>query len=106
MTPAASAQIITVSENSAGTIPQHPDLEMRGIMEHRWDVRWTHPRLVLSLKRNMSCNGRCELQRDGSLRFSRAQVEDSGNYILEVFYENGTQLMRREFVFRVKAAGD
>lgn len=33
-------------------------------------------------------------------------MEDAGNYCLEVFYENGTLLMKREFELRVEAAGN
>lgn len=78
-----------------------------GSIQHSWDVRWTHLHLVLSLKKNMTTchHGRCELLSNGSLRFSRVQTEDSGNYSVEVFHENGTRLMRTHFLLRVEAAG-
>ncbi|XP_026214318.1 uncharacterized protein LOC113161041 [Anabas testudineus] len=103
---AALAQIVTVSENSAETILNPLGLQM-GTKEHEWDVRWNHNKQLLSLKtNNTKCHhGRCELLRNGSLRFSRVQTEDAGNYSMEVFFENGTRLIRRDFVLRVQAAG-
>ncbi|XP_055370692.1 uncharacterized protein LOC114869118 isoform X2 [Betta splendens] len=103
---AAFTKIITVSSHSDGSVLL--PAEGGGRLEHGWDVRWTHPHLVLSLKNNMTTchHGRCELLSDGSLRFNRVQIKDSGTYRLEVFYENGTQQMRKDFLLHVEAAGD
>lgn len=89
-------------------------------LEHRWDdIRWLHHRLpsslngtmehtqgvwLLSLKGNeTTCDhGRCKLLPDGSLNFSRVQTEDSGNYMLEMFYKNGTVRPKRDFELQVE----
>ncbi|XP_027129587.1 uncharacterized protein LOC113744387 isoform X3 [Larimichthys crocea] len=69
------------------------------------DYRWTYPHLgLMSLKKNMSSchHSRCELLKNGSLRFSRVQAEDSGNYSLEVFDEDGQLLSKSDFLLIVK----
>ncbi|KAK2827901.1 hypothetical protein Q5P01_018935 [Channa striata] len=99
---ASSADDTSVSTNSDGSVLLASGL-MLGRMEQRWDdIRWTHRHLVVSLKNNMTrCHhGRCELLSDGSLMFRTVQNEDLGNYSLEVFDEDGTRLMKREFVLR------
>uniref|UniRef100_UPI0037E912FC uncharacterized protein n=1 Tax=Semicossyphus pulcher TaxID=241346 RepID=UPI0037E912FC len=75
--------------------------------EHRGDVRWTHEHLVMSLKNNMTAchHGRCVLQSDGTLMFTRVQSEDAGRYILEVFDEEGRRLTRECFQLTVEGVG-
>ncbi|XP_027129586.1 uncharacterized protein LOC113744387 isoform X2 [Larimichthys crocea] len=71
------------------------------------DYRWTYPHLgLMSLKKNMSSchHSRCELLKNGSLRFSRVQAEDSGNYSLEVFDEDGQLLSKSDFLLIVKGS--
>ena len=72
--------------------------------EDRWDIRWTHLHLMVSLNKNVTTcqHGRCNLLSDGSLRFPMVQPEDAGNYNLEVFHRNGTILMRTHFLLRVE----
>ncbi|XP_040908216.1 uncharacterized protein LOC121191174 isoform X2 [Toxotes jaculatrix] len=100
---AASGEIITVSARSGETALLPPD-QQRGRMEHRWDVRWTHLHLMLSLTSNMTTghHGRCELLSDGSLRFSPVHTQDSGKYTMQVFDQSGKRVMKREFLLRVE----
>ncbi|XP_071362447.1 uncharacterized protein [Trachinotus anak] len=100
---AASAEIVTVSAQSGETVLLFPD-QLREMMQHRWDVRWTHPpHLVLSLKTNVTTcpHGRCELLSNGSLKFSRVQTEDSGNYSLQVFDQSGKRQVWTDFLLGV-----
>ncbi|KAL7390325.1 hypothetical protein ABVT39_018875 [Epinephelus coioides] len=96
---AASAEIVTA--RSGGAVLLTPPLQTQ---RNRHDVRWTHPRLVMSLKNNVTkCHhGRCELLSDGSLSFSRVQSDDSGSYSLEVFDQDGTRLLRKDFLLTVE----
>ncbi|XP_039633698.1 uncharacterized protein LOC120544162 isoform X2 [Perca fluviatilis] len=82
--------------------------QLRGGLGGGQDVRWTHPRLLLSLKNNVTAchHGRCSLQRDGSLRFSRVTPADAGNYSLEVFAADGTRLLHRHFLLTVGGSAD
>lgn len=70
---------------------------------HGGDVRWTNQKLWVSLKNNVTTcyHGRCELLADGSLRFSRAQSEDSGRYRLQVFDRRGTRVQEMNFELQV-----
>ncbi|KAM9846610.1 uncharacterized protein ACBR49_009913 isoform 2-T2 [Aulostomus maculatus] len=72
-------------------------------MEGKHDIRWTHRHLVLSLKKNLTTchHRRCELQSDGSLKFSKVQSADAGNYSLEVFDNDGRRLLRRDFLLQL-----
>ncbi|XP_067380215.1 uncharacterized protein [Channa argus] len=126
----SSAEIILISVNSSEIVLLPSGLRVEE-MEHRWDdIRWIHRPLekngssfehrrgelargmtkqswdarVVSLKRNLTTcdHRRCELLRDGSLRFSKVQTEDSGIYSLEVFYKNGTIRMKKDFQLRVE----
>ncbi|KAK5917583.1 hypothetical protein CgunFtcFv8_002419 [Champsocephalus gunnari] len=74
-------------------------------LQLKQDVRWTHPDLLVSLKNNVTAcsHGRCQLLHDGSLRFSRVQPGDSGNYSLQVYEEDGTRVLRRDFLLLVEA---
>ncbi|KAF3697489.1 hypothetical protein EXN66_Car013169 [Channa argus] len=125
-----SSEIILISVNSSEIVLLPSGLRVEE-MEHRWDdIRWIHRPLekngssfehrrgelargmtkqswdarVVSLKRNLTTcdHRRCELLRDGSLRFSKVQTEDSGIYSLEVFYKNGTIRMKKDFQLRVE----
>ncbi|XP_031174980.1 uncharacterized protein LOC116064074 [Sander lucioperca] len=82
--------------------------QLRGGLEGGQDVRWTHPRLLLSLKNNVTTchHGRCSLQGDGSLRFSRVTLADAGNYSLEVFSAGGARLLHRDFLLTVGGSAD
>ncbi|XP_034088108.1 uncharacterized protein LOC117556723 [Gymnodraco acuticeps] len=73
-------------------------------LQLKQDVRWTHPDLLVSLKNNVTAcpHGRCQLLHDGSLRFSRVQPGDSGNYSLQVYEEDGTRVLRRDFLLLVE----
>ncbi|TKS83450.1 hypothetical protein D9C73_017562 [Collichthys lucidus] len=74
---------------------------------HKLDFRWTHPHLgAMSLKKNeLLCHhSRCELLKNGSLRFSHVQAEDSGNYSLEVFGEDGQILSKSDFLLTVNGS--
>ncbi|XP_049447898.1 uncharacterized protein LOC125898208 [Epinephelus fuscoguttatus] len=96
---AASAEIVTA--RSGGAVLLTPPLQTP---RNRQDVRWTHPRLVMSLKKNVTTchHGRCELLSDGSLSFSRVQSDDSGSYSLEVFDQDGTRLLKKDFLLTVE----
>ncbi|XP_074514418.1 uncharacterized protein LOC141782225 isoform X2 [Sebastes fasciatus] len=96
---AASAKIITAHSGEAVLLTSDlPELKPRQ------DARWTHLHLVMSRENKVkTCHhGRCELLSDGSLRFSRVQTADAGNYSLEVFDENGKRLIKRDFLLRVE----
>ncbi|KAM4545850.1 uncharacterized protein PAE49_018303 [Odontesthes bonariensis] len=67
----------------------------------RGDVRWTQQNLLLTRTTTRCHHGRCELLSDGSLRFSRLQAEDTGNYTLEVFDEAGNKKEKKVFVLQV-----
>ncbi|XP_033936131.1 uncharacterized protein [Pseudochaenichthys georgianus] len=73
-------------------------------LQLKQDVRWTHPDLLVSLKNHVTAcsHGRCQLLHDGSLRFSRVQPADSGNYSLQVYEEDGTRVLRRDFLLLVE----
>ncbi|XP_026166089.1 uncharacterized protein LOC113132319 isoform X2 [Mastacembelus armatus] len=108
MMKTAKTKIIIVSALSGETLLLHPQSDLPSLgLEHRWDVRWTHPHLVLSTKNNQTrCDhGRCELLSNGSLRFSPVQIEDSGNYSLEVFDEEGKRLLKKDFLLQVEDDG-
>ncbi|XP_041808742.1 uncharacterized protein LOC121617611 isoform X2 [Chelmon rostratus] len=96
------SEIITAHSGEAVLL--NADLQEVGV-RHRPDVRWTHPHLVMSLKSNVTTchHGRCELLKNGSLRFGRVAVADSGNYSLQVFDEDGTRLKTRDFLLIVEA---
>lgn len=71
-------------------------------LRSKWDIRWTHLHLVISLNNNMTCyHGRCQLLADGSLWFSHAQSEDAGRYWLQVFDEHGNRVKTKEFLLQV-----
>ncbi|XP_041808743.1 uncharacterized protein LOC121617611 isoform X3 [Chelmon rostratus] len=95
------SEIITAHSGEAVLL--NADLQEVGV-RHRPDVRWTHPHLVMSLKSNVTTchHGRCELLKNGSLRFGRVAVADSGNYSLQVFDEDGTRLKTRDFLLIVE----
>lgn len=101
LTPAADVQ--SVSAVSGKTVLLPSDLR-GGRMNSRWDVRWTHLHLWLSLKNNMTTchHRRCQLLSDGSLNFSQVQAADAGNYSLEVFDGEGKRLLRRDFLLTVE----
>ncbi|XP_068187328.1 uncharacterized protein si:ch211-274k16.2 [Antennarius striatus] len=67
------------------------------------DIRWTHPHLLISLlSDDRKCHhGRCELLRNGSLRFSRVQTADSGNYKLQVFDASGMRVKVKQYQLEV-----
>ncbi|XP_037646869.1 uncharacterized protein LOC119500911 isoform X2 [Sebastes umbrosus] len=96
---AASAEIITAHSGEAVLLKS----DLPGL-KPRQDVRWTHFHLVMSLENKVTTchHGRCELLSDGSLRFSRVQIADAGNYSLEMFDENGRRLIKRDFLLRVE----
>ncbi|XP_044078476.1 uncharacterized protein LOC122888279 isoform X2 [Siniperca chuatsi] len=98
MTTMKSDEIITARSGEAVL------LTSRAVLQRSQDARWTHHHLAVSLRNNrMRCqHGRCELLSNGSLRFSRLQTADSGNYTLEVFDESGKRLMKKDFELRVE----
>ncbi|XP_070712152.1 uncharacterized protein [Pempheris klunzingeri] len=99
---AASAEVIKARSGDAVLLTS--DL-LGGRPESRQDVRWTHLHLVMSLRTNRTTchHGRCELLTDGSLRFSRVDAADAGNYSLNVFDEGGRLVMKKDFVLMVDA---
>ncbi|GAA6228317.1 uncharacterized protein LOC108873623 isoform X3 [Lates japonicus] len=103
---AASAETIEVHAGSGETIllPNPNSSGLRGRMNHEWDVRWTYNNQMLSLKSHKMTghDGRCELLSDGSLRFSQVQAEDSGNYTVEVFDQDGKRLTWMNFQLKVQ----
>ncbi|XP_051250809.1 uncharacterized protein LOC127360411 [Dicentrarchus labrax] len=93
---AASAGIITAHSGETVLLTSNlKEVELKNIS----DVRWTHPQLVVSLKRNNTIcpNRRCELLKDGSLRFSRVQTDDSGHYNMSLFDEEGNNMKMTYF---------
>ncbi|XP_023136764.1 uncharacterized protein LOC111575713 [Amphiprion ocellaris] len=97
MAEAVSSEIITVSAGGDVLLPSGLPTQLQG------DVRWTHRHLLLRKNQTSAClHGRCELLRDGSLRFSRVQTGDGGNYTLEVFDEGGKLLHRKDFLLQVE----
>nr|XP_020446854.1 uncharacterized protein LOC109955244 isoform X2 [Monopterus albus] len=104
MRKSAAAEVVhSLSAQSGETVLLTSDW-LKGRMENRGDIRWTHPRLVLSTKNNWTTcdHGRCQLLSNGSLTISQIQSEDSGKYSLEVFDEEGQRLQREHFLLRVK----
>ncbi|XP_034008654.1 uncharacterized protein LOC117500064 [Trematomus bernacchii] len=91
-----------IKAHSGGAVLLTSDLQL----QLKQDVRWTHPDLLVSLKNNVTAcpHGRCQLLRDGSLRFSRVQPGDSGNYSLQVYEEDGTRVLRRDFLLLVESS--
>ncbi|KAK1874617.1 Pentatricopeptide repeat-containing protein [Dissostichus eleginoides] len=85
-----------IRAHSGGAVLLTSDLQL----QLKQDVRWTHPDLLVSLKNNVTAcpHGRCQLLRDGSLRFSRVQPGDSGNYSLQVYEEDGRRVLKRDFL--------
>lgn len=71
--------------------------------KHLDDIRWTHSNLLLALKSNMrKCNdGRCELLADGTLSFSRTEMQDSGQYLMQAFAKDGKRLKAKYIVLQV-----
>ncbi|KAK1875187.1 Translation initiation factor eIF-2B subunit gamma [Dissostichus eleginoides] len=65
-----------IRAHSGGAVLLTSDLQL----QLKQDVRWTHPDLLVSLKNNVTAcpHGRCQLLRDGSLRFSRVQPGTQG----------------------------
>ncbi|XP_033996370.1 uncharacterized protein LOC117490697 isoform X2 [Trematomus bernacchii] len=91
-----------IKAHSGGAVLLTSDLQL----QLKQDVRWTHPDLLVSLKNNVTAchHGRCQLLRDGSLRFRRVQPGDSGNYSLQVYEEDGTRVLRRDFLLLVESS--
>lgn len=82
------------------------DPNLTGPVNNKWDFRWTQlPSQLLTPKNNnRTCGGgRCELLRNGSLRFSRVQTADAGNYSLQVFDEGGKRKMDKVILLRVES---
>lgn len=79
----------------------HPSLQSEGVGT-RGDFRWTHPHLLLNNRTTKCHHGRCELLRNGSLRFSQVQPQDSGTYTLEVYDESGVMKEKKVFQLQVK----
>ncbi|XP_022077793.2 uncharacterized protein LOC110971706 [Acanthochromis polyacanthus] len=99
MAEAVSSEIITVSASGGGDALLKSGLLMHG----QEDIRWTHRHLLLTKNRTSPClQGRCELCSDGSLKFSRVQTGDAGNYTLEVFDEGGKLKHRKDFLLQVE----
>lgn len=100
LTPAASAKSITARSGEAVLLSLDPQ---ETNFEAGQDFRWTHPHLVVSSKNNYTCHHkRCELLRNGSLRFSRVQPADSGRYSLQVFNKTGYLQSTKVFLLRVE----
>ncbi|KAM9846609.1 uncharacterized protein ACBR49_009913 isoform 1-T1 [Aulostomus maculatus] len=99
---ASTAEHIPVLVHSGEATKLTSGLQEAG-MEGKHDIRWTHRHLVLSLKKNLTTchHRRCELQSDGSLKFSKVQSADAGNYSLEVFDNDGRRLLRRDFLLQL-----
>ncbi|CAB1421743.1 unnamed protein product [Pleuronectes platessa] len=98
-----ASENITVSAQSGDPVLLSSD-QLKTRTEDRWDFRWTHLHLMLSLKNNVTTcpHGRCKLLSDGSLSFTTVQPEDAGNYSLEVFDRKGTRRRRTHFLLRVE----
>lgn len=100
MTMVKSAEIIIARSGEAVLLLA--DLQEGGL-KPGYDVRWTNPGLMVSLKNNILCkHGRCELLKNGSLRFSRVETADSGNYSMEEFDGEGKLLKKTNVLLRVE----
>ncbi|XP_041864507.1 uncharacterized protein LOC121654436 isoform X2 [Melanotaenia boesemani] len=97
----ASAEVIIISATSGDGIVL-PSGQQSRTVENRGEFRWTHLHLLLNKKTTRCHHGRCELQSDGSLRFSQVQVQDSGNYTLQVFDEAGNMKVKKTFLLQVQ----
>lgn len=78
-----------------------PSLQSEG-MGTRGDFRWTQDRLLVHNKTTKCHHGRCEVLRNGSLRFSQVQPQDSGTYTLKVYDESGVLKEKKVFQLQVK----
>lgn len=101
MREAASADII-VSKTSGEKVRLSPNIHSRTTRIVQLEFRWTHLHLLLHNKTTKCHHGRCELQEDGSLSFSRVQPEDAGNYTLEVYDINGKLQEKKVFILQVQ----
>ncbi|KAM9348768.1 uncharacterized protein ABDE67_010817 isoform 2-T2 [Symphorus nematophorus] len=94
----------TITAHSGDFVVLSPDIPQAEPQDKR-DIRWTHHHLMMSSRgqdRQKTCHhGRCELLEDGSLRFSRVQTADSGNYSVEVFNQKGKILKKKDFLLVV-----
>ncbi|XP_034033448.1 uncharacterized protein LOC117516727 [Thalassophryne amazonica] len=103
LSTAVSSDVTTVSVHRGEAV-----VLMSGLQRARpmlvQDVRWSSLTLLVSLKNNRTqCHhGRCELLSDGSLNFSRISPDDAGEYVLEVFDENGKRVLKRRFELEVE----
>ncbi|XP_036071138.1 uncharacterized protein LOC112142862 isoform X2 [Oryzias melastigma] len=96
---AASVKIITVPVTTGRSLVLSPD-HLEGV-EDGWDFRWTHAHLVLHNLTTVCPHGRCERLKNGSIHFSRVQPEDSGNYTLDVFDQQGKWKAGARFLLQV-----
>ncbi|XP_023818614.1 uncharacterized protein LOC105355665 isoform X2 [Oryzias latipes] len=96
---ATSVKLIKVTVTSGKSLVLSPD-HLEGVKEG-WDFRWTHSHLVLNNRTTECPHGRCELLKNGSVRFSQVLLEDSGNYTLEVFDDKGIRKNRTRFLVQV-----
>ncbi|RVE63396.1 hypothetical protein OJAV_G00136050 [Oryzias javanicus] len=92
-------KIIEVRVTSGRSLVLSPDL-LEGVNEG-WDFRWTHAHLVLHNRTTECPHGRCERLKNGSIHFNQVQPEDSGNYTLDVFDEQGKSKTRARFLLQV-----
>ncbi|XP_036071139.1 uncharacterized protein LOC112142862 isoform X3 [Oryzias melastigma] len=99
---AASVKIITVPVTTGRSLVLSPD-HLEGV-EDGWDFRWTHAHLVLHNLTTVCPHGRCERLKNGSIHFSRVQPEDSGNYTLDVFDQQGKWKAGARFLLQVDDA--
>ncbi|XP_067465194.1 uncharacterized protein [Thunnus thynnus] len=99
---AASVEVLPVSAVCGKEVVLTSDLQ-GGQIEAISHVNWNHNNERLLKKNKTTCDhGRCDLQKDGSLRFNHVQAEDAGNYSVEAFDKGGYCLLKKRFLLTVE----
>nr|XP_029503936.1 T-cell surface antigen CD2-like isoform X1 [Oncorhynchus nerka] len=89
------AEDIRVVGRVGNSIFLHPKMHLHAKIS---DIRWKHDNTDMLIARNgtlVNLMDRCEIFRNGSLKFNEGLKRDSGNYTVHQYSENGGRLSER-----------